>query len=110
MFLITEAAYTVWERLDEAVCESVVGEGLKVVAVGWRLWVSLKLNDVLFKLEFILVAVGWQVWILLIMSGELGGDVTSVGAVGWLVWVSCVGWFAGGWLLESELRSVAACR
>ena len=26
MFLVTEAAYTVWERLDEAVCESVVWE------------------------------------------------------------------------------------
>ena len=87
-----------------------VREGLKVVAVGWRLWVSLKLNDVLLKLEFILVAVGWQVWILLMMSGVLGGDESSVGAVGWLVWVLCVGWFAGGWLLEGELRSVAVCR
>ena len=82
-----------------------VREGLKVVAVGWRLWVSLKLNDMLFKLEFILVAVGWEVWILLMMSGVLAGDVTSVGAVGWLVWVLCV-----GWLLEGELRSVAVCR
>ena len=59
------------------------------------MWVSLKLNDVLFKLEFILVAVGWEVWILLMMSGVLAGDESSGKAVDWLVWVLCVGWFAG---------------
>ena len=38
------------------------------IAVGWLLWVSLLVNDVLFKLELIVVAVRWQVWVSLMVS------------------------------------------
>ena len=38
------------------------------VAVGWLLWVSWLVGDVLFQLGLRLVAVGWQVWISLVVS------------------------------------------
>ena len=41
------------------------------VAVGWLLWVSWLVGDVLFRLELRLVAVGWQVWVSLMVNGGL---------------------------------------
>ena len=64
-------------------------------------------NDVLFKLELRLVAMGWPLWVSLMVSGVLGGDVSSVQTMGWLAWGSCVKLVVGGWLLEGALRSVA---
>ena len=33
--------------------------GLRLVAVGWQVWVSLVMVDVLFEWELVMVAVGW---------------------------------------------------
>jgi hypothetical protein len=37
--------------------------GLRLVAVGWQVWVSLVMVDVLFKWGFVMVAVGWRGWV-----------------------------------------------
>jgi len=42
--------------------------GLRLVAVGWQVWVSLVMVDVLFEWEFVMVAVGWQLWVLLVVG------------------------------------------
>ena len=39
-------------------------------------------SDVLFKLELRLVAVGWQVWVSLMMKDVLFNSGLSVGVVG----------------------------
>ena len=54
--------------------------GLRLVVVGWQVWVSLVMVDVLFEWEFVMVAVGWRGW---------------------------VSWFVGVGLFEVELWLVA---
>ena len=43
-------------------------------------------SDVLFKLELRLVAVGWQLWVSLMVKGMLFSSVLSVVVVGCHVW------------------------
>jgi hypothetical protein len=52
------------------------------IAVGWLLWVSWLVNDVLFRLELRLVAVGWQLWVSLMVKGMPFHSVLSVVVVG----------------------------
>ena len=46
------------------------------------MWVSWLVNDVLFRLELRLVAVGWQLWVTLMVKGMPFHSVLSVVVVG----------------------------
>ena len=41
------------------------------IAVGWLLWVSWLVDDVLFHERLRLLAVGWQEWVSLMVKGVL---------------------------------------
>ena len=60
------------------------------IADGWLLFVSLSVNDVLFKLEFRSVAVGWQLWTALMVDG----------------WLLVVSWLENVVLFKLEFRLV----
>ena len=52
------------------------------IAVGWLLWVSWLVDNVLFHGRLRLLAVGWQEWVSLMVKGMLFHSVLSVVVVG----------------------------
>ena len=52
------------------------------IAVGWLLWVSWLVDDVLFHERLRLLAVGWQEWVSLMVRVMLFHSVLRVVVVG----------------------------
>ena len=63
--------------------------GLRVIAVGWQVWVSLIVRFVLCKLE-LLLAVGLPLWVALVADGLLCRFTLRMAAVGWPLWLALV--------------------